>query len=351
VVVARKVYFIVNNLQLTRVLGGDPIEAFSVSVGIDRDSWAWSFSATIAYSDFDKIEPSALGPVEVELTINSVVWRFLVETYSRSETFGKTSVSVTGRSVTAFLGNPYALKRSYSQNQASLSRQAADDELARPELTGGFNLDWEFPDTLGWDMPQGTWSYSDLSPIDAIVELVQGAGGFVNSHPSLRTLLVRPEYKLPFWEWDSAVVDKVIPRALIRLQNLKWTEKPLYNGVYVSGVDTGVSAWVKKMGTAGDFLAPDYVNTMISADLAARLKGTAILSAGGKQAMVGLEMPMEYTLGALTPGMLIEVASAGIGPAVPSWRGQIYSTNIFADWGDTLTVSQTVEVERHYGGF
>lgn len=173
----------------------------------------------------------------------------------------------------------------------------------------------------------------------------------MNSHPELKRLIVRPEYPTGFWDWPSETPDLYLPRALIRSQNLKWTEKPLYNGVYVSGENTGVTSLVRKLGTLGDFQAPAYVSPMISDNIAARMKGLAILSSGGKQASVGLEMPMEQSVGLITPGMLIEVVSAGVGPATPAWRGQITSTNIAASWSGTLKVSQSVEVERHYGGF
>jgi hypothetical protein len=351
VIPARKVYFIVNNLHLTRVSDDVEIEILSASVGIDKSSWAWSFTGSIAYTEFEKIEPTSSGPVEVELTINAIKWRFLVEEYDRNETFGKTAINIKGRSVTAYLGAPYAPVRSIIQGSATTSRQMAEDELTRAGLVTGFELDWMFPDELGWPMPAGTWSYNQLSPIDVINQLVQGAGGFVNSHPELKKLIVRPEYSAGFWDWPTETPDLYLPRALIRSQNLKWTEKPLYNGVYVSGENTGVQALVKKMGTLGDFQAPPYVSPMISHDIAARMKGLAILSAGGKQASVGLEMPMESSAGLIVPGMLIEVVSAGVGPSVPEWRGVITSTNINAAWGEALTVSQSVEVERHYGGF
>ena len=87
---------------------------------------------------------------------------------------------------------------------------------------------------------------------------------------------------------------------------------------------------------------------MISDHAAARNKGIAILSASGKQARVGLELPMEPTLGLVTPGMLVQVQK----DASNNWRGLVNSTQIGAAWGDndSLTVSQSIELERHYGG-
>jgi hypothetical protein len=347
VVIDRKVYFIVNSLHIKRVIDNIPIEFNSVSVGMDKDSWCWAFNGTIPYTEFDKVEPSNSGPVEIEVEINGLLWRVLVEKYGKKEVFAKTDIQVTGRSVTAYLENPYAPVRSFNQSTAIQSRQFAENELTRAGLITGFSLDWQLIDPLGWLMPANTWSYNDLTPIQVIQNIAQGAGGFVNSHPVQKQLIVLPDYPAPFWEWDAMTANKIIPESLIKARSLDWNEKPAYNGVYVSGENTGVTALVKRTGTAGDFQAPMYVNPMISHASAARNKGIALLSAGGKQARIGLDLPMESALGLVTPGMLIQVQPSGNGTG---WKGLARATSISAAWGNGLTVNQSIELERHYGG-
>ncbi len=346
---ARKVYFIVNSISLKRVSDNVPVDILGASVGIDNNSWCWSFGASIPYHHLDRVEPTSAGPAEVELEINGIVWRFLVEEYDEKKQFGKTDISIKGRSVTAYLESPYAPVRSFTQSTSLTSRQFAEAELTRAGLITGFTLDWQLIDALGWQMPANTWSYSDLTPIQVIQAIAQGAGGFVNSHPADKTLLVLPEYPEAPWDWASAAIAKSIPKTLIKNQNLRWTEKPLYNGVYVSGENTGVTDFIKRTGTDGAFQAPMFVSPMISDHAASRNKGKAILSAGGKQAQVGLELPMEPALGLLTPGMLIEVTNGGYGTE-SAWRGLVRSTAISAAWGNGLTVSQSIDLERHYGG-
>ncbi|MBX7228419.1 MAG: hypothetical protein K1X48_02285 [Burkholderiaceae bacterium] len=347
---AQKVYFIVNTFSLKRVDDNTPIEIISASVGIDQNSWCWSFSAEIPYNQFEKIEPQESGPVEVELEINGILWRFLIENYNDKKVFAKTDITISGRSVTAYLENPYAPVRSIVQTLEMTSRQMAQAELERPGLVTGFDLNWQLIDPLGWLMPANTWSYSDLTPMQVIQALAQGAGGFVNSHPSQKTLMILPEYPKPFWEWDGANIAKSIPKTIIKTQNLKWMEKPLYNGVYVSGENTGVTGFVKRAGTDGAFQAPMYVSPMISHVTAARNKGMSILSAGGKQAQISLDLPMHQSIGLLTPGMLIEITNGGVGIEAP-WRGLIRSTAISATRSKGLTINQSIELERHYGVF
>lgn len=348
VVPDRKVYFIVNTLSMKRVSDNTPIELVSASVGIDKNSWCWSFSGAVPYTEFEKVEPTATGPVEVELEINGLVWRLLIEKYNTKEVFAKTDISISGRSVTAWLDEPYAPVRSFVQTTTLTSRQYAEAELARAGLVTGFTLDWQLIDALGWQMPAYTWSYTDLTPVQVIQAIAQGAGGYVNSHPSAKELIVRAEYPRPFWEWAAATVDRTIPESLILSRSLDWEERPVYNGVYVSGELTGVNDFVRRTGTDGAMQAPPFVGPMISDHAAARSKGIAILSASGKQARVGLELPMEPTLGLVTPGMLVQVQK----DASNNWRGLVNSTQIGAAWGDndSLTVSQSIELERHYGG-
>lgn len=342
----KKVYIIVNTLSMKRVDDNTPIELVSAEVGIDKDSWTWSFSGSVPYYEFEKIEPEASGPVEVELEINGLIWRLLIENYNTKELFAKTDISIKGRSVTALLSDPYAPVRSYVQSTTMMSRQIAEAELTRPGLVTGFTLDWQLIDSLGWQMPANTWSYTDLTPIQVMQALAEGAGGYVNSHPSARTVIVKQDYPLPFWEWDSATPAATIPRSLIKAQSLDWLEKPAYNGVRVTGEHTGVSAFVRRDGTGGLFPAPMFVSPMISANAAARNKGISILSSGGKQATVGLDLPMDPSLGLYTPGMLLQVQKNSSG----SWRGLVRSTHISAAWGEGLTVNQAVGLERHYGG-
>lgn len=342
----KEVYIIVNELSMKRVDDNTPIELVSASVGIDKSSWCWSFSGAVPYYEFEKIEPGATGPVEVELNINGLLWRLLIEKYNTKELFAKTDVSISGRSVTAWLDDPYAPVRSYSQDATIGSRALAEAELTRAGLVTGFELDWQLIDSLGWLMPANSWSYTDLTPMQVIKAIAEGVGGYVNSHPYEKKVLVRSEYPVPFWEWDAATLNHTIPDALVLARSLDWEERPIYNGVYVSGENTGVNDFIRRMGTNGGMQAQMYINPMITDHAASRHKGIQILSASGKQARVGLDLPMEPALGLITPGMLIRVQK----DAATGWRGLVSSTQINADWGDSLTVVQSIELERHYGG-
>lgn len=339
-VVQRRSYVIMNDVLLTRVSDGAPIEIKSVQVGTDKDSWCWSFSATIAYYELSKVDPSASGPVEVELTINGQTWRLMVESYTQKEQFAQSDFSIRGRSTTALLADPYSATRSYTHNDASVARQLADNELERGSAPSGFTIDWQLIDDLGWSVPAKTLNYDNLSPLQAVQKIAAGGGGYVQSHPNQPVLLVLPEYPAPSWDWATATPAKTINADLIKSVSLDWSQKPDYNGVYVSGVVSGVTAFVRRTGTDGALQAPMSVDRMTCDYQAARQKGISILSAAGKQATVSIDVPMHNSIGLALPSMLIDVGG--------QYRAMVRSVSISATKQNGLTVTQTIGMERHY---
>lgn len=335
-----KVYFVSNSVNVVRLPGREPIPVKSIQVGIDVDSWAWGFTASLPGTALELIEPTAQGPVEIEITINGVTWVMLVEGYDIRREFGVSALSVRGRSLAAWLAEPYAPKRSFAPIVPFTARQLAENELSRAGLVTGFALDWRLDD---WLVPAGAVSFEEASPVAVINRIAQAAGGFVNAHPNLKQLAAKPSYPEPPWQWASATPDASLPLDVVKTLNLRWQEKPAFNAVYVSGEQAGVVAQVKRSGTAGDVLATMVVDPLITHADAARSRGIAILSDTGKQALVTLELPMLPELGLLSPGLMLS-----IGAGNTAWRGLVRSTQVSAQWSEALTVRQSIELERHF---
>ncbi|MHA6911467.1 hypothetical protein ACQUJS_24185 [Ralstonia pseudosolanacearum] len=335
-----KVYFVSNSVDVVRLPGREPIPVKRLQVGIDADSWAWGLSASLPYRALELVEPTAAGPVEIEITINGVSWVMLVESFDVRREFGQASLNIRGRSTAAYLAAPYAPKRSFVPAAPFTARQLAEQELTRAGLATGFALDWRLPD---WLVPEGSWGYQSLSPMEVIGRIAEAVGGYVNAHPRLRTLVAKPRYPVLPWQWATAPADRVLPIDVVKTLNLRWQEKPTFNAVYVCGERAGVTGHVVRAGTAGDLVAPTVVDGLITHADAARERGRAILADVGRQARVTLELPMLNTLGLLDPGLLLAVGEGG-----DNWRGLVRATSIAAEWSESLTVRQTIEVERHY---
>ncbi|MHA6911373.1 hypothetical protein ACQUJS_23665 [Ralstonia pseudosolanacearum] len=335
-----KVYFVSNSVDVVRLPGREPIPVKSLQVGIDADSWAWGLSASLPYRALELVEPTAAGPVEIEITINGVSWVMLVESFDVRREFGQASLNIRGRSTAAYLAAPYAPKRSFVPAAPFTARQLAEQELTRAGLATGFTLDWRLPD---WLVPEGSWGYQSLSPMEVIGRIAEAVGGYVNAHPRLRTLVAKPRYSVLPWQWATAPADRVLPIDVVKTLNLRWQEKPTFNAVYVSGERAGVTGHVVRAGTAGDLVAPTVVDGLITHADAARERGRAILADVGRQAVVTLELPMLSSIGLLDPGLLLAVGEGG-----STWRSLVRATSIAAEWNASLTVRQTIEVVRHY---
>ena len=143
VVPIRRIYMVVNNASLHRVDGNISLPVFTMTLGIDSDSWTWSFGASLPGSALSGLEPGfSGGPVEVEALINGVAYRALVERIERSREFGKSDLRVTGRGKTALLDAPYAPVRNFSNSQARTAQQIMGDILTVNGVPLGWEVQW-----------------------------------------------------------------------------------------------------------------------------------------------------------------------------------------------------------------
>lgn len=332
----RRVYFVTNTVSIVRLPGREPIKATDVQLSTDSASWAWGVRASIAREDLDLVEPVNGVPTKIEVSINGVSWVLAVEGISEERTFGRSSASITGRSLSAALAAPYVRPRTREEATAKNAQQLAADELA---LTG-FSLDWRATD---WLVPGGAFSYSGLTPIDAISKIVGAVGGYLQSHRTDEQLIALPRYPVPPWEWATATPDASVPYDVAKSLGAQYEQAPDVNAVFVSGERYGVAATVRRLGTIGDKFGGQFVDPLLTANDALRARGIAELGKAGRSARVSLELPILPAYGILTPGQLVQFTDAG----AVSWRGLVRSLSASAQVSErTIRVSQRVELER-----
>jgi hypothetical protein len=330
----RKVYFVMNTVSLIRLADGVPIPVENLSVGTDRDSWAWSLSATLVRkTDLDLVRPSGGAPVEVEATINGLSWRFAIEEYGEEIRWGQRAYTATGRSLSAYLADPYSAPRDLIQTQQRTAQQLAEDELTDT----GFTIAWSLPE---WLIPGGVWSYQGQTPIQAIAQIAAAAGGVVQSHPSSQQLLIQPRYPVLPWNWGGVAIDAVVPSAMIDSRRGRFEPRPAYTGVYCRGQQQGVTCFVRRSGTDGSRLAGQQVHPLITATEPGLALGKKILADSGARSIETLNLPLLDNPGLLVPGSIIETQDT------ETWRGQVIRTNITAA---RPTVNQTIDVLRYHG--
>lgn len=331
----------VHSIEAHLLPGLTSIPIFDVSLSADSGSFAWTFSASGPADLFDELAPTGGLPPSIRITLDGIQWVFVVDSLQRQEQFGKRSTRLAGRSATALIGNPYSREAARLSTTARNAQQLAAAAL---NLTG-VGMDWGIDD---WLVPAGAWSHTG-TPLAAVQAIAEAAGGYVNSHRSDPTLLVRHPYPtLPGgvpggpWNWASvAAADVELAASAIITSSIDRRDGPDVDGIYVSGAAQGVLAHVKRAGAAGAKLANMVTDPLITANVAAQQRGLSVLGAAGAKHLVQISLPV--LTGGANPGVLDVGQLVQINDSVP-WRGRVRSVGVQAT---QPKVRQTITLERH----
>lgn len=347
--IARKVYIIMNDVQVVRLPERTPIDVLSVDLNASVDSWAWTVRMELANpAQLALLKPGGDGPKVVEITMNSYVWTAIIEGRERNRAFANAAVTVTGRSQTALLSGDYTAARSKSFENAYSAQQLANLEISERALP--FTIDWR---GLDWVVPGGVWYYQDLAPIDVIAQIAASRGAVLQSAPGDASLIVQGRYPVSPWSWGVGNSDVALPIDWVTNVNAQQHSKPMYDAVIIAGQAQGVLAKVTRTASAGQTFAPQVVDQlMVTADVATE-RGRNILSDRGMQEQVDMDIPL-FAPGTVTAGMsglyqpllLVDVQD----PSDP-WQGQTVGVSISARRGGpdnkALEIWQRVSLERH----
>ena len=324
-----QVIIVTHDLWIKLLSDSTMIPCLSANLEIDRDSWGWKWNAALAERQDSLIETQQ----EVEISIDNHTWKGIVESYKGTRELGNRAYSIGGRSLAAELTSPYAAARSRNETSNSTFMQLVEAEVAAT----GWTIIWNT--VTDWSVPANTLSYSNLTPMAAIMHLAETVGCIVQAHTSDKTITISPKYMEAPWNLDSYTPDISLPLTPILSEGVAWVPKPLMNGVWVSGTTTtGKRVKVKRTGTDASPSAEMVVNPLITAEVAAIQRGRQVLSATGKRRNVDLQMPVLPEIGILAPGQVIEVLDT------IAWKGYIDSVKINASM--TGGVYQSISIEH-----
>jgi len=186
----RKWWYILNRLKVSRLDNGEEIIVKSGNYSADRSTWCWTHSMIVPSSQLSKLEPIDGQPVILRIKVNGNEHHMLLERRSRNRVFAMDDWNLTGRSVTALLDTPYAATRAFLQENERTAFQLCQAELDR--AWNNAELDWQLYDPMSWIVPNNSFTYSNLSPIAAIKQLVESAGGFISSAKAGNKITVKP---------------------------------------------------------------------------------------------------------------------------------------------------------------
>lgn len=327
---------IVNTASLRRVSNNQALPTYNTSLSIDADSWTWGFQASMpadALSMIQRISPA--DPVEVELTLNGHAYRALIESASRSRTFGNWELSVRGRGLGAVLDAPYAPQRVFGNTVERSAQQLMGDALTINGEPIGWTIDWGITD---WLVPANAWNHQGTM-ISAVNAIASAAGAYLQPHATQQVLRVLPRYPSAPWSWGAVTPDIIMPASVVSVEGVEWVDRPAYNRVFVSGVQQGINAQVTRTGSAGDLLAPMVTDALITAAAAGAQRGLCELARGGQWAEMSLKLPLLPETGVITPGKFVRYNDGAL-----DRLGIVRSLNL---QDDGTEIWQTIGVESY----
>lgn len=336
VVPVRRFYMVVNSVSLFAMPSGVELSALAFGMTLDADSWTWSVQATLDKAAEPHVRRGAGDPpIELQALVNGVPYRFMVDSVGRSKQFPVERVQIKGRGLAAELADPWCPQLSFGNLVDRTAQQLMSDVLTNNGVPIGWSVDWGIED---WLVTGGAWHFQGTY-IDAVKDIAESVGAYVQPHATDRTLRVMPRYPVAPWHWGSLTPDIVLPAAAVQVDDTQWINKPEYNGVWVGGVGAGVHGPVTRSGTSGAFLAPQVRHALITDHVAHRQRGLAVLSDTGRQAAVQLTLQVLPETGIIPPGLMVEYVGDD-GPAL----GVVRSTSV--SWARPK-LRQTIELETH----
>lgn len=318
----RRSYRVINSASLIRVSDSADIPCSSITIKLDRDSWAWSLSATLLGEAAHDLIPAYPG--KVRATLNGFIWDFVIDDLRYSRAFGRFSATVSGRSPAAVMATPYAATRHYKENLLHTAQQ-----LALQELVSGWQLDWA--ETLvDWTVPAKTFEYQGLAPIESICRIVKAAGGWVYADPTESVLHATPRWPAKPWDWTNAVPEISLPSSYTLTEERNAETGAEYDFIIVSGgTNNGVCVLVTRAGMPGTYPANAVVDSLITDITAAQARAVQEIADTWPLRRYRLSLPLQAHpdgAGLLMPGTIFDFVDGEL----DGWRGLVTGVSLSA---------------------
>jgi hypothetical protein len=312
---------------------GAALPVDSVRLSLDDNSVFWTLNGTGGADLFPAFSDGAVVPT-VTLTIDGLVWRFLVETVNRPRAFASERISFTGRSLAASAAAPYELQRNWIGDAPTTAAQISDGA----QQATGLQIDWLVDD---WLVPEGVLSYTG-TPLGVVQHVAQAIRADVTAHRSEYRITVAPRYPLLPDQWLCVAPDVQVAFEAVETESYDRADQPTYDAVVVAGQQQGAFGVVTLAGTAGNRQAPLVTDVLLTDEPAIRQRGQAVLGASGPQARVTRTLPVLTGTG--QPGVLQRGQLVRWVDPDEVWAGVVRSVSVQAS---LPVVTQTVTVERH----
>ncbi len=204
----------------------------SLNMSSDEDSYCLNFQAELSNA-IDWTQCAVDTEVQVTLDDDGsiVQFHFIVDERVRDRSFGQTTYNVSGRSITAILGEGKALSLTKTWEETQTAKSIVEELCVEVGLT----LNWEI---LNWSIPAKTLVADGEFPIQVIQKIAEAAGAILQTEFDGRTLSVLYKYPVSPTNYENAVSELNITDVddMFSVNETKEI-KPGYNSVLVMDED------------------------------------------------------------------------------------------------------------------
>lgn len=250
-----KVYIVKNDIKIFRTDSGNFIQAFSVEIGANRQDYLWSGTLSLPYSELEKISDKP----EIEININQYKFIVDVNEINIKKAFNSRIIELSVFSTTQRLNTIKAHKIDIDMS----SNAIMSAQLHRDDLVTGF----EFVNSdVDWMVPANLIEYGEANALDIISLFGVATNDTVVSHAYEKKMLMKPKYPMgePIYSLPSAKLFECSEAEV---------KGNTFNAIVVSGENVGITAVIRKDGSAGEKIAPMIINRLITAEEVARRTG------------------------------------------------------------------------------
>lgn len=251
----KKVYIVKNDIKIFRTDSGNFIQAFSVEISANRQDYLWSGTLSLPYSELEKIADKP----EIEININQYKFIVDVNEINIKKAFNSKVIELSVFSTTQRLNTIKAHKIGIDMS----SNAIMSAQLHRDDLVTGF----EFVNSdVDWIVPANLIEYDEANALDIISQFGVATNDTVVSHAYEKKMLMKPKYPMgePIYSLPSAKLFECSEAEV---------KGNTFNAIVVSGENVGITAVIRKDGSAGEKIAPMIINRLITAEEAARRTG------------------------------------------------------------------------------
>ena len=290
----RKAYIMLNRVTAS-FDNGEPLDILAASFAADTGGYCWQCSVTLPSDSFARLNMDGRDKgKEAVITVEAAghTFAFIAEEYGDTRRFGQKDYTVSGRSLTAYLGTDYGKPGSGTYQNAVYARQIADAQL---EFSGFKVIGWHIPD---WLVAGGSYAVTDKTPMAVLQELAKAAGGFVESDPHLPVVRIKPRWPKAAWQIAEAAPDATVPSSVILQINGRRTVSERCNGVFVWAEHAkGRAGDVYRQGSSREPRAAALTDTLYTDTDVLTAAGMAALSDTGIHKTETVLMPVSEKYG------------------------------------------------------